>query len=660
MDDQELEKILNEYAPKKTDAVPPPEKPGEPPDNVIDFPQPDSSLTGRIGKLFEKADAYAEQMFPADDDPEDPERERREQLLPGVDWEEEPTHVPTPRKRYRDRRPKPDVPPMQLAAQIKKGLGLLHTRAVLALILALVQVYWAFACSEGWTIPLPMSEGLRHALYDGGLRYQISAGLLAASALVGIDVLGKGLTCLIKLRLEWETVLLFAVAAALADALTMPIVGGRGGEMPYCAVVAAAVFFALWGKFLRRRGLRQSCRIAGSATEPYLVTLEENFWDNADAFAKTSGESAGYGSQVQGSDGIARAQHIAAPAVILLCGVCALLASVGQKRPELFFWCLSATLTAGCGFTGFLSFAMPFSGVASRLAKVGAALAGWDGYGPGRGEQGVVLTDGDLFPTGSVTLNGLKMCGELSIETAVSYTATLIRETGSGMEKPFNDLLRSQGSAYRKVTRVMFHEGGVSGVIGGRQVLVGSAAFMEIMHVDLPQGLKVKNAVFCAVSGELEAIFALNYRLHPAIRPAIQSLIANRLNPILATRDFLIIPDMLRQRFKLPVDKMEFPNLDRRRELSEPGRKTDAPLAAVLCREGLGPYADAVVGGKRLVSAALWGGVFALLGSLIGIGLAFYLTSAQAFASLSAGTVLVYLLLWLVPGGLVSSWTCRY
>lgn len=641
-----------------------PETKGEPdrtpPDNVIDFPQPDTSLTGRIGKLFEKADAYAEQMFPADDLPDDSEQERREQLLPGVDWEEEPTHTPAPRKRRRDRRPKPDVPPMQLAARYKKGLRFLHTRVVLALILAAVQIYWALAFSGGWPIPLPMTEQLRSALYDGALAYQIAAALLGLSALVGADVLGRGLACLIRLRMEWETVLLFAAVAAVGDALTMPAFGGRGGEMPYCAVIAVAICFALRGKFLRRRALRQSCRVAGSATEPYLVTLEEKFWDNADAYAKTSGESTGYGSQVRGSDGVARIQHIAAPLLLLLCVVCSLLASVGQRKPELFFWCLSATLTAGCGFSWFLAFPQPFSSVANRLMKVGAALAGWDGYRPGKGRQGVVLTDRDLFPTGSVTLNGLKMCGELSIETAASYTATLIRETGSGMEKPFSDLLRTQGTIYRKVTRVMFHEGGVSGVIGGRQVLVGSAAFMELMHVELPQGLKVKNAVFCAVSGELEAIFALNYRLHPAIRPALQSLIANGLDPILATRDFLVIPDMLRQRFKLPVDRMEFPNLDRRRELSEQGRRSDAPLAAVLCREGLGPYAEAVVGGKRLVSAAGFCALFALLGSLVGVALAFYLVSAGAFASLSAGTMLAYLLLWLVPGTLVSSWTCRY
>ena len=204
-----------------------------PPDNVIDFPQPDTSLTGRIGKLFEKADAYAEQLFPADDLPDDPERERREQLLPGVDWEEEPTHVPPSRKRRRERRPKPDIPPMQLAARYKKGLGFLHTRTVLALVLALVQLYWALALPRGWPVPLPLTEPLRAVLYDGNLRYQIAAALLGLSALVAADVLIQGLASLIKLRMEWETMLLLTVIAAVGDALTMSMFGGRGGEMPY-------------------------------------------------------------------------------------------------------------------------------------------------------------------------------------------------------------------------------------------------------------------------------------------------------------------------------------------------------------------------------------------------------------------------------------------
>lgn len=621
-------------------------------EKVIQFPEEDRSVTGRIGRLIEKGDSYAQKMF-AGDAPEDPERERRERLLPGVDWEEEPTHAPAPRRRRVRREPKPDIPPSKLAQRYKKGLAFLHTRTFLALLWCLPQLYLMLSGSLGLPLPGPLMN-------SAALRCQLAAAAMGVSALLVADVLAVGLWRVVQLRPERESLLLLAVIAAGADALTMPTLGLREGAAPYCAVVSCCLFFAAWGRLLKRRGLWQSCRVAAGAAEPYLVTLEERIWNGQDGFLKWSGTVEGYGSQIQDTDPVQRTYHIAAPLTLLFALAFSLLASVGQKRPELFFWCLSACLSAACGFAGFLSFAMPYASLSRRLAKLGAALGGWDGMSWAGNHRGVILTDTDLFPPGSVKLNGIKILGNVSLETAVAYTATLIRETGSGMEKPFSDMLRAKGGLYRRVSQVVFHEGGVTGVIAGQAVYVGSGAFMELMGVPMPQGLKVRTAVFCALDGEIAAIFALNYTLHNAVRPAVESLIANGMDPILATRDFLVIPAMLRQRFKLPTDRMEFPSLDRRRELSARRREHEGTLSAVLCREGLGPYAEAVVGSKRLRFAARAGIVFDLLGAAVGLTLAFYLCLSQAFAALSAGTLLVFLALWLVPAVLISGWVNRY
>ncbi len=627
-----------------------PEVPADP--KVIPMPQPDNSVTGRIGRLIEKGDRYAQTMFEGDA-PEDPERTRREQLLPGVDWETEPTHAPTLRHRRVLRRPKPDVPPAKLAKTYKKGLAFLHTRVLLSLLWCLPQLYLALA--PGLGLPLPAQ-----LIGQPDLLWDLAAVGLCGSALLAADALAWGVMCLLRLRLEGETVALCAVIAALADAVTAPLLGAGEDRAPFCAVVALCLFFALWGRLLKRRALWRSCRAAAGAAEPYLVTLDEKMWNGQDSFTKWAGTVEGYGSQVQEPDGVQRAYHLAAPLILLCAGLFALLASVGRREPTLFFWCLSAGLTAGCGFSSFLTFSLPFSSLSRRLAKVGGALGGWDGMAWVGGKQGVILTDADLFPPGSVTLNGIKLLGDASLETALAYTTTLIRETGSGLAKPFSDMLRAKGGLGRRVSQVIFHEGGVTGVIAGQSVIVGSGAFMELMGVTMPQGIKVKNAVFCAVDGALTAIFALNYTLHPAIAQAVDVLVENGLDPILATRDFLIIPKMLRQRFKLPVDKMEFPSLDRRRELSSKRFAHETSLTAVLCREGLGGYAEAVVGAKRLLSATRWGLGFDLLGAGAGLALAFYLCLARAFASLSPGTMLVFLLLWLVPAALVSGWATRY
>ncbi len=165
--------------------------------------------------------------------------------------------------------------------------------------------------------------------------------------------------------------------------------------------------------------------------------------------------------------------------------------------------------------------------------------------------------------------------------------------------------------------------------------------------------------MFCAIDGELAGIFALNYTLHGALEPSLNSLIRNRVTPVMATRDFNLIPAMLRQRFKLPVDKMEFPAVERRRELSDEEQPHSDILTAVLCREGWPPTrgrgggGPAAPGGAHRRSAGLPGAVAGLL-------LAFYLTFVCSYASLSAANLLVFLVMWLVPTPLIAGMVNKY
>ena len=193
---------------------------------------------------------------------------------------------------------------------------------------------------------------------------------------------------------------------------------------------------------------------------------------------------------------------------------------MGSDQPERLVWALSALFAATASFGGALVYSRPLHKAARRLAASGAALAGWPGMAASRKGDCVIITDGDLFPPGYVELNGIKVLSDFSAERVVAYTATLIRDSGSGLTKLFHDQLRSMGGLMRRADNLQCHEGGgLSANIRGDQVLVGSAAFMKLMEIPLPQGLNVKNAVFCAVNGELAGIFALNYHL-PGTVPA--------------------------------------------------------------------------------------------------------------------------------------------
>ena len=647
-------------APPPAERVPAPEPPeapeavedGEPEeDKVVEFPggegpASDNPIAEGLNRLFQKADDYAEHMFEEEGKEDDEEVRRAEAFIPGTDEEEPPEH----RRERRPRRqppPAPDLPPADLARRYGKGLKSLGIRSVLVFLLLIPALYLTV---DLFPYPAALTPQLRVLLLSA------AQGL---AMLVGVDALARGLFRLIRLEFGMDTLLVFAAAATLADALTMYRLDPREGQMPYCAAVILGIFLLMRGVRRKRRAQRLACRTAASAAHPYLVTLDEGRWSGRDTYAKWSGEPIGFGRQMQAADGAERIFFRVCPLLFLACLLLSLAASVGHGAPERLLWCLSATLTASTSLSGALCYALPWLTLTQRLSRSGAAIAGWDGV-TATGGSGILLTDTDFFPPGCVSLNGIKIFGDFPVDKVVSDTATLIRDSGSGLDKIFHDLLRAQGCVYRRASELTVYEGGLSAVIRNQQVLVGSAAFMGLMEITLPQGLHVKNAVFCAIDGELAGIFALNYTLHGNLEPSLNSLIRNRVTPIMATRDFNLIPAMLRQRFKLPVDRMEFPPVERRLELSSEEQSHSDILTAVLCREGVAPYSEAVVGAARLRRAVRTAAVLACLGALAGLVLAFYLTFVGSYSSLSASNLLVFLVMWLVPTPLIAGMVNRY
>ena len=626
-------------------------------DKVVEFPTPppENPVAAGIGQIRRKADDFAQHMFEEEGSEKAKAVRRAEELIPGVDEEEEapPVRERKPRKKAP---PPPDLTPAELLKRYNKGFAFFRVRTLMVFLLSLPLIF----CTFRDVTPL-LAEYLPQ-MEPGALLCYLMAGVQALAMLLGGDLLCQALIRPFRGRTGMDTLCALSNLFVLMDALTLPsLQAGELRRSPFCAVAVLSLSLLMWGELQKRRGQRVSCRTAASASEPYRVTRDDGKWNNRDTYAKWQGDASGFGSQVQEPDGAERIYRFLSPLLILACLLFSLISSVGRERSEDFLWCMAATLTAACPLSAAVCFGLPWRRLSLRLSKLGAALAGWPGVTGITGHSNLLLTDIDLFPVGAVALNGIKIFGDFSVERTVSLTATVIRDSGSGLTKIFHDLLRSQGAVYRKGEMFSAYEGGgVSEVFGQDLVQVGSASFMVLMDVALPPGLKVKNAVFCAINGELAGIFALKYQLPGPVLPALDILIRNRITPVLCTRDFNLIPSVLRQRFKLPAEKMEFPPVERRRELSDPGQDHSPTLTALLCREGLGPYAEAVVGSRRLRSAVRLSALLGCLGGIIGLLLAFYLTFVGAYASLTPANLLIFLVMWFIPAPIIGGNVDRY
>lgn len=634
------------------DPVPRPARKAAPVDEIV--PEtPARGLAARLATWRRKAEHYADHMY----DRAEPDEEAllAEKYIPGVDQEETSGAEPVRRRIRRPAKVPPDTPAAELASRAGRGLKGRGRRLGFALFLSLLTIILSLDLSAGLPFPLPL------ALPEDPFRLQclILAGLLLAVGALCWDILWLGLKNLALLRPGAETLTMFAWGFTLADALTAGVLEDRLHCLPCAAVTALGLTFHLWGYQARRKGDRMTAKAAALARSPYVVTLDENKWSGRPAYTKWSGSPVGFGSQMQLPDAGARVYRIAGPLLLLACFLCAAMASVGQDAPGRFLWAASALFTAASPWSALLAYGLPYKKLAARLNRVGAALAGWTGAARSRA-GGILMTDGDLFPPGSVKVSQIKVFGGVATEKAVAYTATLLRVLNCGLTRPFHDLLRTQGAFYREVSGVRPHEGGMSGIIRNQEVLVGTASFMHLMKVPMPQGLNVKNAVFCSISGQLAGMFLLEYRMSTEVNPSLSALMHADVSPILATRDFNLIPALLEQKFRLPVDRLEFPPVERRLELSRPDQEHDEIPIALLCREGLTAFSDAVVGARRLRSAARLSLLFTVLSAVVGVALTFYLTAVGAYTTLTPMVFLVFMALWLVPELFIANWVNQF
>ncbi len=632
------------------------------PEPAEQSPAPESADAPEQGRpslperLLQQAREFSSHMF--EQAPSAQEQSRAEQDLSGADdvEEEQPRKARPQKKREAPRREKsdagrrvsapPDTPPQDLAEQYQQGLRSLGLRRVLVLLLALPLLLASIVSSSYVDFSIPqVTEFLP----------LICTAVQLAALLLSWDLVTDGFR-----RCGVNTLLSVAALLTLADGVTMLWLDSRDGTLPYSLISVLSLAAGLWGRYMERDSLRSACRTAACAKQPYRVTLDGGSWDGRPAFTKWKGDLSGFGSQIQTAHGTARLFRRLTPGLLIGCALFSLLSVVVSGRVELLIWNLSATTCSCAGLAAALSFPLPYRLSTRRLAAGGAALAGWEGVRSQPRRCCILLRDSDMFPPGAVALNGVKIFPEFSSERVVSYAASLIRESGCELERVFYEYLRSQGAMYRRVERPVFYEGGVSAVIRTDQVLVGDASFMHLMGISLPQGLNVKSAVFCSINGKLAGIFALNYALHATVRPSLSALLSSRIAPVLVTRDFNVTPAMLTQRFKLPGDKLIFPAQERRRELSDEERPHGETLVCLVCREGIGPLAEAVAGAKRLNTAVRLNTGLAAAESIIGLLLSFYLTSQAAISSLTVFNLLVFHLAWLIPILLISGWINRY
>lgn len=468
--------------------------------------------------------------------------------------------------------------------------------------------------------------------------------------LLGLDIFTAGIRALVRKRPDAQSLVAVSCIASAVDACVIIFTHGEAGYLPFCVVSAVSMCFAIYGAMLYCRGQRFNFRVLTLLRNPTTVTLENDLNSHGPTITRSQGYPDEYIHYSEEEDLGETVYSIITPFLLLAIPVLSILAAIISKNFLSLFHILAALFAAAASFSALLAFPLPYFLVAKDLFRSGGAIAGWAGARDLGSAGSVVVTDKDLFPEDTVSIESVRILEGVDPETAVSYVSSVVAASGSCLAPVFTELVRKNNCILRSVEEFKCHEaGGLTAMIDGAEVLVGSSSFIKLMGIHLPQKLSSKNSVFLAINSKLVGIITVTYKPVVSAQRGLATLLQGKAEVIFAARDFNVTPLLISQKFKMPSDQLNFPSFAERYRMTDPANERKGQCAAVLKRRTLFPFANLVAKARKLYSSVCLSVAFAALSSFLGVILMFFLCCTAAFASASPGNLLLFMLLWLVP-----------
>ena len=579
--------------------------------------------------------------------PEEPEAPQPAVAEPAFEVEEEFIPAPivfTPRSRLKELKKQLVAGPERRYYELSEmGVGKLQAAVLLNLLVVLI----SGGVTALFALELVPENRMKLVIFS-----QVLAMLI--SALLGCNLMLDSLGDLFKGRFTVNTLLTLTFAACLIDGVFCL----KELRVPCCAAFSLEMTMALWARLQKHNTEMAQMDTMRKAVRLHGIVRVENYYEGKDGLLRKEGEVSDFMDTYKKMPSPEIVQSIYAVLSLLVCIGIAVFAGMLHGL-SMGVQILSTSLLVAVPASFFVSISRPMAILEARLHMVGTVLCGWEGVKDLCGKAVFPISDLDLFPQGSTKLNGVKFYGSRNPDEVVSYTTSVIHIAGGGLVPVFDQLLKSRnGSVYPVHSFRNYGDGGIGGEVDGLPVLVGTMAFLRDMGVEIPEGTMVSQAVYAAVDGELCAVYAISYAKMRSAAAGLVTLCGYRkLKPLKLSGDFMLTEDFLRSKFNVKTRRIAFPDRDTCQKLQQHPIDPEEPVLALTTREELVSAAYAITGARALRLSTKLGVIIHLIGGTLGLIIMLVLGYLGSTQLLTPANILLYQLIWAVPGLLMTEWT---
>ena len=278
-------------------------------------------------------------------------------------------------------------------------------------------------------------------------------------------------------------------------------------------------------------------------------------------------------------------------ASLVLCILCMLI----TKSIPSAIAALAAGLITSVAVTNMLAVNMPVSRLSKLARRAGGMIVGYEAVQK-FGEANAVAVDAqELFPTGTVTLNGIKTYQRRDdVEEAILAASALVDVVGGPLCGVFEQVITENEEMLPRVESFEYeHERGMIGRVDGRYVYVGNRALLLNHRIEIPAkeeeaqyAVGGKQVLYIAVDNQVVAMMVMTYTADRRKKNEIQRLEDSGISVVVRSTDPNLTVQMLSRLFGVDVLSVSIMDGDMSSEYQEFMNNDLARSDAILATKG--------------------------------------------------------------------------
>lgn len=384
--------------------------------------------------------------------------------------------------------------------------------------------------------------------------------LLGAAVFICNVTLTNGLSALLSLKGNSDTVLAFTCVTGLVQCISAFFATDKFYNKEfnlYAPIISLALLLNCAGKLIMMLRIRRNFAFVASEDEKYAAKI---YTDEKKAqklmtgipvskpiitFQRKTGFLKNFLKLSYSPDPSEDAAGRITPLAII--GSIAVAVAYGFIAKS-FIGALSALCVVAVVFTpaaALIAINFPISKLCKRALSSDGMLVGYPAVRQFSDCNAIMIDAKELYPKGSIILNGIKTFSNQRIDDAILACAAIFNTVDSTMTGIFDSMIKGNLKVLTNVESVAYEDGdGLVGWVNGDRVLVGSRHLLELHGIDPPDmsyedKFKYGNRqiTYVAISGELVAMFITTYKADPVISASLQRMEYNGMSFLVTTVD---------------------------------------------------------------------------------------------------------------------------